>query len=142
MCLARLSEATRHSLAEVLPPAASLQNPVDMLASASPDQYARSLQILLDDPGVNGAMVTLPPPPMYTAGAVARAIIPVVHQSGKPVIVALMGERLIQEAVEHLRAAHVPEYRFPERAASALAVPSNGPSISPARTSRWRCWQN
>src|SRR5512137_2559171 len=34
----------------------------------------------------------------------------------------MMGERLIQEAVEHLRAAHVPEYRFPERAASALAV--------------------
>ena len=33
-----------------------------------------------------------------------------------------MGERLIQEAVEHFRAAHVPEYRFPERAASALAV--------------------
>jgi acetate---CoA ligase (ADP-forming) len=33
-----------------------------------------------------------------------------------------MGERLIQEAVEHFRAAHVPEYRFPERAASVLAV--------------------
>jgi acetyltransferase len=33
-----------------------------------------------------------------------------------------MGERLIQEAVEHFRAARVPEYRFPERAASALAV--------------------
>jgi acetyltransferase len=31
-----------------------------------------------------------------------------------------MGERLIQEAVEHLRAARVPEYRFPERAAAAL----------------------
>jgi acetyltransferase len=29
---------------------------------------------------------------------------------------------LIQEAVEHFRAARVPEYRFPERAASALAI--------------------
>jgi acetyltransferase len=29
---------------------------------------------------------------------------------------------LIQEAVEHFRAAHVPDYRFPERAAEALAV--------------------
>jgi acyl-CoA synthetase (NDP forming) len=36
--------------------------------------------------------------------------------------VALRGERLIQDAVEHFRAAHVPEYRFPERAASALSV--------------------
>src|SRR5690606_21155450 len=40
----------------------------------------------------------------------------------KPVVIALMGERMIQEAVEYFRAARVPEYRFPERAASALAV--------------------
>ena len=33
-----------------------------------------------------------------------------------------MGERMIQEAVEYFRAARVPEYRFPERAAAALAV--------------------
>ncbi len=40
----------------------------------------------------------------------------------KPVVVALMGERMIQEAVEYFRAARVPDYRFPERAAAALAV--------------------
>jgi len=122
MHLAELSEATQAALQELLPPAASLHNPVDMLASASPEQYAQSLRILLDDPGVDGAMVILPPPPMYTAGAVAKAVIPVIHNAEKPVVIALMGERLIQEAVEHFRAAHVPEYRFPERAASALAV--------------------
>ena len=77
---------------------------------------------ILGDPGVHGALVILAPPPMYTAGAVAKALIPVIHNADKPVVVALMGERLIQEAVEHFRAAHVPEYRFPERAASALAI--------------------
>jgi acetyltransferase len=59
---------------------------------------------------------------MHTAGAVAKAIIPIIHRTDKPVIIALMGEKLIQEAVEHFRAARVPEYRFPERAASALAI--------------------
>jgi acetyltransferase len=93
-----------------------------MLASASPEQYAGCLRLLLADSGVDGALVILPPPPMYTAGAVAKALIPVIHNADKPVIIALMGERLIQEAVEHFRAARVPEYRFPERAASALAV--------------------
>lgn len=122
MALASLSEQTIHNLAQVLPPAASLQNPVDMLASASPEQYAQCLKFLLSDPGVHSALVILPPPPMYTAGAVAKSIIPVIHHAEKPVVVALMGERLIQEAVEHFRAARVPEYRFPERAASALAV--------------------
>jgi acetate---CoA ligase (ADP-forming) len=122
MSLALLSAETRQKLKELLPPAASLNNPVDMLASASPEQFAACLQVLLADPGVNGVMVVTPPPPMHTAGAVAKTMIPVIHNSDKPVTIALMGERLIQEAVEHLRAARVPEYRFPERAASALAV--------------------
>jgi acetyltransferase len=93
-----------------------------MLASATPEQFASCLQVLLTDLEVNGVLVVTPPPPMHTAGAVAKSIIPVIHNSEKPVTIALMGERLIQEAVEHFRAARVPEYRFPERAASALAV--------------------
>jgi acetyl coenzyme A synthetase (ADP forming)-like protein len=122
MYLAELQEDTRAALRELLPPAASVHNPVDMLASASPEQYAEGLRLLLADPGVHGVLVILPPPPMFTTGAVAKATIPVIHSADKPVVFAVMGERLIQEAVEHFRAARVPEYRFPERAASALAV--------------------
>jgi acetyltransferase len=122
MHLAALSEETRTALKAILPPAASLNNPVDMLASASPEQYTEGLRILLDTPNVDSVLVLLPPPPMYTTGAVAKAMIPVIHTTSKPVVIAVMGERLIQEAVEHFRAARVPEYRFPERAASALAV--------------------
>ena len=122
MSLALLTPETQAKLAKLLPPAASLNNPVDMLASASPEQFAACLQVLLTDPGVNGVLVVTPPPPMHTAGAVAKTMIPIIHNADKPVTIALMGERLIQEAVEHFRAARVPEYRFPERAASALAV--------------------
>jgi acetyl coenzyme A synthetase (ADP forming)-like protein len=122
MHLSELNTETQTALREILPTAASLHNPVDMLASASPEQYARCLRILLEDPGVDSALVILPPPPMFTAGAVAKALIPIIHGATKPVVIALMGERLIQEAVEHFRAARVAEYRFPERAASALAV--------------------
>jgi acetyl coenzyme A synthetase (ADP forming)-like protein len=122
MHLAQLQDQTRAALRELLPPAASVHNPVDMLASASPGQYAESLRLLLADPGVHSVLVILPPPPMFTTGAVAKALIPVIHTVDKPVVVAVMGERLIQEAVEHFRAARVPEYRFPERAASALTV--------------------
>ncbi len=120
--LAELSSETRKALGELLPPAASLGNPVDMLASASPQQYADSLRALLADTEVDAVMVILPPPPMHTAAGVANAMIPIIQTASKPVVVALMGERMIQEAMERLRAAHVPEYRFPERAAAALAV--------------------
>jgi len=120
--LAELSAHTQAALRDLLPPAASLRNPVDMLASASPAQYAGSLKALLDDPAVSGALVILPPPPMYTAEAVVDAMLPVIQAAVKPVVIALMGEALIQRAAARLRAAHVPDYRFPERAASALAT--------------------
>lgn len=134
--LARLSTQTQATLHDLLEPAASLNNPVDMLAAASPQQYANCLRILLSDPQVDSVMVILPPPPMHTAGGIAKAIIPVIFTADKPVVVALMGERLIQEAVEHFRAAHVPEYRFPERAAAALAVLSQRADYL-ASTSKW-----
>ena len=120
--LAKLSGKTIEALKKELPPAASLANPVDMLASASPLQYAHSLEFLLSDPGVDSVLVILPPPPMFTSAGVANALIPIIQLSEKPVLIALMGERLIQEAVERLRGARILEYRFPERAASALAV--------------------
>jgi acetyl coenzyme A synthetase (ADP forming)-like protein len=122
MSLAILAYDTHEKLASLLPPAASLNNPIDMLASATPEQFASCLAVLLADPGVNGVLVVTPPPPMHSTGAVAKSMIPVIQNSDKPVTIALMGERLIQEAVEHFRAARVPEYRFPERAASALAI--------------------
>ncbi len=122
LALASLTEETKAALREFLDPSASLHNPVDMLAGASPQQYANSLRLLLADPGVDSAMVILPPPPMHTAGGIAKAIIPVIFTADKPVVIALMGERLIQEAVEYFRAARIPDYRFPERAAAALAV--------------------
>jgi len=122
MELAVISDDIKKELSTFLPPAAGLNNPVDMLASASPQDYARSLQLLLKDANVDGIIVLLPPPPMSSAGAVARAIIPVVQSYNKPVLVVPMGDRLVREAEEHLRAAHVPDFRYPEQAAQAMSV--------------------
>jgi acetyl coenzyme A synthetase (ADP forming)-like protein len=120
--LAELSDATHAGMQAVLPPFASLHNPVDILASAPPDAYATCLRLLLDDEGVDSAMVIIPPPPAFSAGAVAKAIIPVIQSSDKPVIVVPMGDRLVQECIEFLRANQIVEYRFAERAVSALGI--------------------
>ncbi|MCS6907935.1 MAG: acetate--CoA ligase family protein, partial [Anaerolineales bacterium] len=122
MRLAELKPETVARLRQILPAAASFYNPVDMLATATPEQYAACLQAMLEDGGVHGALVIVPPLPMQAAGAIAKALIPVIYNSDKPVAITLMGDRLIQEAIEHFRAARIPEYRFPERAASALAI--------------------
>lgn len=119
---ASLSLETVSKLRTLLPSAANVHNPVDMLASAGSGEYAGGLSALLEDDGVDGVMVILPPPPMSTAAEVAGAIIPLIRSTTKPVVVALMGEELIAQAARLFRQAHVPDYRFPERAASALKV--------------------
>jgi len=121
MTLADLSEATVKKLRAILPPAASLINPVDMLSSASPQQYANCLQILLDEPNVDGVLLVLPPPPMYSTESVADSLIPHIRASRKPVTVSLMGSNLVREAWRRFNAARIPTYDFPERAASALS---------------------
>jgi len=136
--LAPLSDATRVSLLAILPSFAATANPVDMLASATPAQYAECLRLLLADEAVDGALVIVPPPPRDPAEAVAGALIPVIRGAAKPVVVALMGEQAVQAAAARLRAARIPDYRFPEQAASALAALveraalAHRPSLEPA----------
>jgi len=120
--MASLGAGAKASLAALLPPAASVLNPVDMLASASPGQYADCLSLLLDDPGVDSALVILPPPPMYHTEEVADRIIPIMRASPKPVLVALTGSELTKEAGRRFQRAGIPAYTFPEQAASALGV--------------------
>jgi len=122
LVMAELSPETTAALRRFLPPAASVSNPVDMLASAGPAEYANGLALLLADQGVDGVMIVLPPPPMSTAAEVAGAILPIIKGCDKPVVVALMGEDLIAHAAKLLRQSRIPDYRFPERAATALRV--------------------
>ena len=120
--LTTLTDSTRTSLRAILPPFAGTANPVDMLAAATPQHYAECLRLLLADEAVDGALVIVPPPPRDPAEAVADALIPVIREAAKPVVVALMGQQAVQAAALHLRAARIPDYRFPEQAASALAA--------------------
>ena len=119
--LAELSAESEAALTTLLPPAASIHNPIDMLASASAEHYAEGLRILLNDPNVDGALVIMPPPPMYPAEDAADLMIPVIQASDKPTVIVLMGSTAILDASKHLQVAKIADYRFPERAASALA---------------------
>jgi acetyltransferase len=122
LLLAKLHESTLKDLIANLPSSASVYNPVDMLASASPEAYATCLKILLEDENVDGVLVILPPPPMYKTEEVAEKVIGVIGNFDKPVVIALMGSTLVEEANIVFQRAHVPTYPFPERAASALGA--------------------
>ena len=120
--LSELSSSTRNKLQSILPPAASILNPIDLLASATPEQYAWSLKLLQSDPLVDNILLILVPPPLFDSDAMLKPLIPTIKNSLKPVVVVLMGEGNIQKTIHRLRTSKIPEYRFPERAASALGA--------------------
>ena len=115
--VAALSGATATALRAFLPAAASVANPVDMIASATAEQYERALAALLADEGVDSVMVVFIPPLVTkgddVAGAIRRAAGP---WTDKPVLAIFMSS---QSPAEQL--APIPCFTFPEAAAVALA---------------------
>jgi acetyltransferase len=119
--MAELRPATRRALARVLPAEASPENPVDMIASADAARYRAVLDLVKKDPGVDGLIAIFVSPIMIDSFEVARAIAEIAGGE-KPVLSVFMGKRRSQEGIAELRRQHVPVYRFPEEAASAMTA--------------------
>jgi acetate---CoA ligase (ADP-forming) len=121
--VAELSAATREKLAAHFPEEASLTNPVDMIASATPQSYRVAIQAVLADPEIDAVIATFVPPLGVRQEDVAEAIVHVVEQqSEKPVLAVLMGREGLPQGLAELQRAGIPGYRFPESAARALGA--------------------
>jgi acetate---CoA ligase (ADP-forming) len=114
--VAALQDTTIGQLRTLLPAAAGLHNPVDMLATATPDHYAGAMKILLADPNVDSLLTIFIPPLVTAAADVARAMTDAARTSVKPVLATFMS---VEGAIPLL--APIPAYRFPEAAVAALA---------------------
>jgi acetate---CoA ligase (ADP-forming) len=125
-----LPTAVRAELTGFLHAGASVRNPIDMIATASADDYRRTLQTLIDT-GACDAILTIFVPPLVTDAAdVATAIREVAAgQSAVPIAAVFMTSEgsPAELASEHAR---VPGYEFPEDAAHAVALA--------AKHGRWR----
>lgn len=121
LLLPELSESTLRQLKELLPPEASIRNPIDMIASATPAMFEASLRAILNDPNVDSALVLFVPPIVTEAKAVAEAILKGAANTAKPVLTCFMGTHGVPPALSSLRQGHFPSYAFPEAAARALA---------------------
>lgn len=114
--LPALGDATIAGLRQFLPAAASVGNPVDMLASASPEHYGQAVRLLLADAAVDSLLVIFIPPLVTQADDVARAIVAASAGSTKPVLANFISARGAPPDI-----APVPSYTFPESAVTALA---------------------
>ncbi|HSU15877.1 acetate--CoA ligase alpha subunit [Longimicrobium sp.] len=122
LAVTELTEATRARLATQLPEEASVNNPVDMIASATAQSYRLAVEAVLEDPNVDAVIATFVPPLGVRQEDVAEAIVDVARGSGKPVLAVLMGRDGLPQGLAELNAAGIPGYRFPESAVRALAA--------------------
>jgi acetate---CoA ligase (ADP-forming) len=125
-----LSAEVRSRLAEFLPESAGLGNPIDMIASASAEDYRRTMQTLIDADVCDAIIAIFVPPLITDAGDVARTLREVDEANPAVTIAAVF---MVSGSIPpELRSdsGQVPGYEFPEDAAQAMALA--------IRYARWR----
>jgi acetyl coenzyme A synthetase (ADP forming)-like protein len=117
LTLSTLEESTTEALRAFLPAEASVGNPVDMIASATADQYRKAIDLLLADPNVDALLVIYIPVMPKDAEGVAKVIKETATLTkGKPMVANFMGA-----SEWATRLSPIPSFPFPERAANALS---------------------
>lgn len=120
--MAELTPDTRNYLASRLPKAASVNNPVDVLAGSGPGTYAVALDALLTDETVDSVVVIQAPQDWFLPASLAEVVGEVAGVHDKPVITSIMGKASVEEALTILHKRKIPNLAFPERVASVLAA--------------------
>lgn len=121
--VAELDPTTVTRLKPLFPEEASLRNPLDMIASATPAGYRAALGALLDDPGIDAVVPIFVPPLGIRQADVAEAIVAArAERPDKPLLAVLMGRQGLPQGKAELHSVNIPAYIFPESAARALAA--------------------
>src|SRR6202142_1235893 len=118
--LAELTPATMEAYNAVLPSTWSHNNPVDIIGDASPERYAKALQIAANDPNSDGMLVILTPQAMTDPTQIAEQLKPLAKQEGKPVLASWMGGVDVAAGEGVLNRAKIPTFPYPDTAARAF----------------------
>jgi acetate---CoA ligase (ADP-forming) len=120
-----LSAQTKATLSTFLPSAAALSNPVDLIASATADQYARGIETLLLANEVDALIILYTAVTVTDTADIARGILAGIEKgrgSGaktKPVLIGWMAEGDMDRTFNS-QAETIPVYHLPEPPALVL----------------------
>lgn len=132
--LAELTDETRAKLQSSFRPEANLSNPIDVLGDASDADYQNAINIVSEDPNVDGIVVLLTPQTSTKINETADIIInysegltPGVKEASKPqglkpLVTSFIGGESLLPARKKIREKGLPCYDFPENAIQAMAA--------------------
>ena len=122
LAFAEISEPTQAKLREFLPPTANFHNPIDIIGDAKAETYGKTLEVVLQEDGIDGIVVLLTPQAMIDVSEAARVIVEVTKGSSKPIAASFIGADKVAEGIDILQRNNIPHYPTPERAVDAMAV--------------------
>lgn len=120
--LAELSGKTFDELNELLPPHWSRGNPVDILGDASPETYAKAVEIVARDENNDGLLVILSPQAVTQPTETAERLHSFAKLKGKPILASWIGGVGVHPGVETLDRAGIPTFEYPDAAARAFCA--------------------
>ena len=120
--LAELSENTRRELRRLLPPEATVGNPVDMTGKSDRSRYDACGKILLEDESVDSLLVVFVPPMMIDAMDIVEGLEALRRKFDKPVFGVFMSPDEFFQELKEKHPGHMAIYLFPESAVQALAA--------------------
>ena len=121
-----LSVQTKATLASFLPSAAALSNPIDLIASATPDQYTKAIETLLSADEVDALIILYMSVTVADTAGIAQGIRAGIENGrkagakAKPVFICWMAEGDMERAFT-LQTESIPVYSLPERPALVLS---------------------
>lgn len=115
--LAKISPEAMEEFNKLLPAAWSHNNPVDILGDASPERYAKALEIAANDTNTDGILVILTPQAMTDPTETAEVLKPYAQALGKPVLATWMGGKEVAPGEGILNKANIPTFPYPDTAA-------------------------
>jgi acetyltransferase len=115
--LTKISPEAMEAFNEILPASWSHNNPVDIIGDASPERYAKALEIAARDPNSDGILVILTPQAMTDPTKTAEELAPYSQSLGKPVIATWMGGNEVAPGEAILNKARIPAFPYPDTAA-------------------------
>jgi acetyltransferase len=120
--LTPVDSGTLAALDAFLPKAWSHSNPIDILGDANAERYAKTLEVLAKDKYSDGILTVLSPQDMTDAKGTAEALKPFASSMGKPLLASWMGGKSVEEGIEILSDARIPNFSYPDDAAKTFAT--------------------
>jgi acetyltransferase len=118
--LGKLSPDVARTLAQKLPPLASLADLIDLSAAATAEHFRAAIEAAAADPAVDGLLAVYAPQIGSDATETAQAVVAAKALTAKPLLGCWMGDASVLEARRVLNQAAIANFRTPEAAVGAF----------------------